>query len=428
MDNTQPAEGQTAQSPMPESLPVRQQLGLLVKSVAILALLAAALLLYRSLTAWNPPAPKALPPGVVEMTADQMTTLKVEQVGRGDGALQTSATGMIAVDETQASPIFLPYSGQIMQVMVEAGASVTKGQPLLQLRTSDVVDARGALFNAAAAQASASAATRLAEENLKRQEQIYKTAGGALRDYEQARSDAVAAQSALRAANAALGSARDKLEIYGKTQGEIGRLEGARDITGYHPETTFRAPISGVIATRAVAAGQFVQVGGATPVLTIANPSRVWLVAQIAESDAPKVHLGDGVDVTVSAYPGRVFHAVIDNVASALDPVTHRLAVRATIANPDGALKPQMFANFTIRHAQPPVAAQQALSVPAVAVIRESDSARLWVQIAPTQFKSVDVTIGDSHDGRVEILSGLKGGEKVVTSGAIFVNEAGIGG
>ncbi len=418
MTDTQPAE----------SLPVRQQLGLLVKCVLALALLASAILVYRYLTAWNPPVPKQLPAGVVELTTDQMTTLRVEQVGRGDGALQTSATGMIAVDETQATPIFLPFSGQITQVMVEAGASVAKGQPLLQLRTSDVVDARGALFNAAAAQASASAAARLAEENLKRQEQIYKTAGGALRDYEQARSDAVAAQSALRAANAALGSARDKLEIYGKTPAEIGRLEGAHDISGYHPETTFRAPIGGIIATRAVAPGQFVQVGGTTPVLTIANPARVWLVAQIAESDAPKVHLGDGVDVTVSAYPDRVFHAVIDNVASALDPVTHRLAVRATIANPDGALKPQMFANFTIRHAQTALATARALSVPAVAVIRESDSARVWVQIAPNQFKSIDVTIGDSHDGRVDILSGLKGGEKVVTAGAIFVNEAGIGG
>jgi cobalt-zinc-cadmium efflux system membrane fusion protein len=194
----------------------------------------------------------------------------------------------------------------------------------------------------------------------------------------------VAAQSALRSANSALGAARDKLEIFGKTTGEIGKLENAHDVAGYHPETTFRAPIAGVIASRAVAPGQFVQAGGSTPVLTIANPSRVWLVAQLAESDAPRVHLGDEVDVTVSAYPGRSFKAVIDNIASALDPISHRLPVRATIANPDGALKPQMFASFTIRHTSVPTAGKAV--VPARRDPRKRRGARVGAgQPAPVQ-------------------------------------------
>jgi len=410
------------------ALPVKRQLGLLIKGAVALIVLAVAILVYKNLNQWRPPVPKPLPPGVVELTDPQMATLKVETAGAGDGWRQTSATGQIAVDESQATPIFLPFSGQVTQVFVEAGAKVAAGQPLLALRTSDVVDARNALFNAAAAQASAASAARLAQENLHRQEQIYKTAGGAQRDYEQARSDAIAAQSALRTANSALGAARDKLAIFGKTQGEIGKLEGAGNITGYHPETTFHAPIAGLIAQRSVAPGQFVQAGGTAPVLTIANPSRVWLVAQLAESDAPNVHLGDAVDVTVSAYPGRVFKAVVDNIASALDPVSHRLPVRATIANQDGALKPQMFANFAIRHAITiPGAAKAPLSVPAIAVIREGDAARVWVQVGPRQFKSVDVQVGDSQNGQIDILSGLKPGDKVVTSGAIFVNEAGLG-
>lgn len=416
------------ESELAEALPVKRQLGLLIKGTIALAVLVTAILVYKNLTQWHPPVPKPLPAGVVEMTPGQMSTLKLESVAAGDGWRQTSATGQIAVDETQATPIFLPFSGQVTQVFVDAGARVSAGQPLLALRTSDVVDARNALFGAAAAQASAASAARLAQENLRRQEAIYKTAGGALRDYEQARSDAVAAEAALRSANSALGAARDKMAIFGKTHGEIGKLEGAHDITGYHPETTFHAPIAGIIAQRAVAPGQFVQAGGTAPVLTIANPSRVWLVAQLAESDAPNVHLGDAVDVTVSAYPGRVFKAVVDNIASGLDPVSHRLPVRATIANPDGALKPQMFANFAIRHAIATAGpAKATLSVPAVAVIREGDNARVWVQIAPRQFKAVDVTVGDSQNGRIDILSGLKPGDKVVTAGAIFVNEAGIG-
>lgn len=410
------------------TLSVKHQLGLLLKAVLAVGAVALLVLAYRHFTYKEPVAPAPLPEGIVEMSPSQMATLKVEAVGGGDGWLQTAATGMIAVDETRATPIFLPYSGQVTQVMVQQGATVVQGQPLLTLRTSDVVDARNALFGAAAARSSAFAAAKLAEDNLKRQEQIYRTAGGALRDYEQARNDAVAAQAALRSAEATLGAARDKLEIYGKSQGEIARLEGARDVNGYHPETTFRAPIGGVIASRAVSPGQFVQVGGTTPVLTIANPGRVWLVAQLAESDAPHVHLGDRVDVTVSAFPGRVFQAVVDNIASALDPQSHRLPVRATIANPDGALKPQMFANFTIRHQDSaPVNGRPVMSVPAQAVIRESDNARVWIQISANRFRCVDVTLGESHNGRVDVTSGLKGGEKVVTTGAIFVNEAGFG-
>lgn len=417
-----------ADNQLVETLSVRHQLGLLGKAVVGVAVLALLVLAYRHFTYKEPVTPPPLPEGIVEMTPSQLATLKVEAVGGGDGWQQTAATGMIAVDETHATPVFLPYSGQVTQVMVQPGAKVAQGQPLLTLRTTDVVDARNALFSAAAARASAVAAAKLADDNLKRQEQIYRTAGGALRDYEQARNDAVAAQAALRSAEANLGAARDKLEIFGKSQGEIAGLEASRNVNGYHPETTFRAPIGGVIATRAVSPGQFVQVGGTTPVLTIANPGQVWLVAQLAESDAPHVHLGDTVDVNVSAFPGRVFHAVVDNIASALDPQSHRLPVRATIANPDGALKPQMFANFTIRHQESqPANGPAVLSVPSQSVIREGDSARVWIQISANRFRCVDVTLGESHNGRVDVTSGLKGGEKVVTTGAIFVNEAGFG-
>jgi len=409
------------------ALPAKRQLGVLAVSFLAACGLVLLVLAYRAYSTKPDAAPAPLPAGVVELTPEQMSTIKLEQVGDSNGDTQTTATGMISVNETQATPVFLPFSGQITQVLVDAGATVTRGQPLLRLRTSDVVDARNALFSAAAAQASAASAARLAQDNLKRQEQIYKTAGGAMRDYEQARSDAIAAQAALRAASAALGAARDKLEIFGKTPAEIASLEGASGISGYHPETTFHAPIGGVIASRAVAAGQFVQAGGTSPLLTIANPSSVWLVAQLAESDAPHVHLGDKVEVSVAAYPGRTFIATVDNIASALDPLTHRLPVRATIANPDGALKPQMFATFTILHKASAAVAAASLSVAANAVIHEGDQARVWVQTGPRRFRSVDVKTGDSQNGRTTITSGLKGGEKLVTSGAIFVNEAGIG-
>ena len=204
-----------------------------------------------------------------------MQGLTVVPVGAGDDWQRTGATGDIAADDTLSTPVFMPYGGQVTEVFVQAGARVAVGQPLLRVRTGDVVDARNALFSANAARASAGAQVRLAEANLARQKAIYETAGGAFMDYQQAQNDMVTAQSALRNAESQLGAARDKLAIFGKTGGEIRRLESARDIAGVHAETVLHAPIAGVVAARAVSAGQYVTAGGSAPVMVIANPARV---------------------------------------------------------------------------------------------------------------------------------------------------------
>jgi cobalt-zinc-cadmium efflux system membrane fusion protein len=269
------------------------------------------------------------------------------------------------------------------------------------------------------AQAQLTTATR----NADRQRQIYQTAGGALKDYQQAQADLAAAQATARTAAAALGAARDKLSILGKSQGEIAALERVGEMSGIHDVTTLRAPISGLIASRDVSAGQYVNQGGDKPVMFITDPSRVWLIAQVAETDADAVHVGDVVDVTTPALPGRVFSARIEVVGAGLDPDTHRLPVRATIANPDGALKPQMFASFSIRKA----VEGDAILVPSMAVIHEGDTARVWVMRPDKLLAARNVTVGDERDGRIEILSGLRPGEMIVTSGALFVNEAGLG-
>jgi membrane fusion protein, heavy metal efflux system len=411
-----------ARHALPKSVQVRYLVmaGVGVAAVTALVMLGQTLFHHEA----TPPAP--LPPGVVQLSDSQMASVTLVKAGAGDDYQRTDATGQILADDTLSTPVFLPYSGQVTDVYVQAGARVTPGQPLMKLRTGDVVDARNALFAANAQQASAVAQVRLSQANLARAEQVYKTAGGALKDYQQAQNDAAAAQAALRTADSAVGAARDKLAVFGKTGAEIGKLEDARGIAGIHAETVFHAPIAGVIAQRSVSSGQYVQSGGSTPVLVIANPARVWLVAQLAESDAAAVHQGDAVDVTVPALGNRVFHAAIDNIAQQLDPTTHRLPVRATIANADLALKPQMFANFTIRHAINTGNKPDGVTVPAEAVIHEGDTARVWVYQGHGRLISRDVTVADSSGGRVRVIAGLQPGETVAARGAIFVNEAGL--
>ncbi|WCT72824.1 efflux RND transporter periplasmic adaptor subunit [Sphingomonas naphthae] len=408
---------------VPALSPDRQRRYLMMGGGGLVAVLLAAAGISH-VTAPAPAAEQAPTDGRFHPTKDQLSGLGLLAVGSGHAIDTLTATGMISVDEDHSTPVLLPFSGQVTQVLVEAGETVSAGQPLMKVATSEFVDARNGLFAAAAQRASAVSALSIAQETARRQEAIFRTAGGAEKDYRQAQNELIAAQSAARSADAGLGAARDRLSILGKSPREIAALERSNEVEGIRAETTLHAPVGGIVAARAVAPGQYVGAGGDKPVMVIADPRRVWLVAQLAESDASAVKLGDMVDVTTPALPGRVFHATIDNVAAQLDPVSHRLPVRATVANADGALKPQMFASFSI-HTRSEAGA---MLVPGSAVIREGDAARVWVMNRDGSLSGRPVTVAEGGDGKVRILSGLHVGERIVTSGAIFVNEAGIDG
>jgi cobalt-zinc-cadmium efflux system membrane fusion protein len=132
------------------------------------------------------------------------------------------------------------------------------------------------------------------------------------------------------------------------------------------------------------------------------------------------MHAGEPVEVRVLAYPGRVFKAKIAWVASSVDPNTHRLPVRAEVENPDGALKPMMFANFSIITG----GAIEAPAVPQSAIVYEGEEARVWVARNDGTIASRTIRTGRMSDGMVEVSSGLNPGEKVVTSGTLFIDRA----
>ncbi len=386
--------------------------GMAVLALLALWLLAAAV---RHLTASAPAAETPLPAGTFRATPEQLATMKVEAVRAGDAAGLVQATGTISVDEERSTPVVLPFSGQVTEVLVQAGQSVAKGQPLLRVASADYNNARNALAASQAQEQTAQAQLKIARDNAARQEAIYRTAGGALKDYRQAQSDLVAAQSQAATAASAAAPARGQLALLGGVQ-QPG------------PLATYVAPVSGVVVARNVAPGQYVGAGGDKPLMTIADLSSVWLIAQLPESDAAMVRLGDPVTVTTPAYPGRSFRATIDNVAAALDPASHRLPVRASVANPGAALKPEMFASFAIQRVAPSShGGTTGILVPSQAVIHEGEGARVWLSLGGGLLRAQGVTVGDSADGVDTITAGLKPGDRVVTSGALFVNQAGLG-
>ena len=179
-----------------------------------------------------------------------------------------------------------------------------------------------------------------------------------------------------------------------------------------------------MVVDRQLGPGQYLQAGGGTPVFTIADPTSVWLLANVRESDAGLVRLGQAVEVHVLAYAKRAFKARVTYVAALVDPVTHRLPVRAVIENLDGALKPEMFANFRILTSD----SSDAPAVPASAVVYEGELAHVWVLSGDGLLAYRSIRTGRDNDGLVEVLDGLKPGERIVTKGGLFIDQVAVPG
>ena len=345
------------------------------------------------------------PPGTFRATAQQLKTLTVQTVQTHGFVSEELTEGKIAVNGDRATPVFSPYSGRVTRVIAGLGDTVKSGAPLATLEASEFVQAQNDLKLAAAQ-------LKLARINETRKHALYDAKGGSLQDWQQSQSD-------LTSADTALISVRNRLKILGKSDADIAGLERSQTI---NPVATLTAPIAGVVVDRQVGPGQYLQSGGGTPVFIIADPSSVWLLANVRETDAGLVALGQSVEVRVLAYPKRAFKARVTYVAALVDSVTHRLPVRAEIDNHDGALKPEMFANFRILTSD----ASDSPAVPEGAVVYEGESAHVWVEAGDGLLSLRSIRTGRSNDGLIEVLEGLKPGERVVTKGGLFIDQAAV--
>ncbi len=401
-------------------LPVVVQAAVVAAAGVVLVLvLVAAPAALRAAHARPEAEPAQPPPGTFRPTPQQWRGLGFARVLPMDFADQVSTSGRIALDEDASVQVTPPFSGRVVAVLVKAGDRVARGQVLLSAEASEVAQARSDLTAAQAALTTAKAQAEVAITNAARQQALFKINGTALKDVQQAQSDATSARDTLRSDEAALNLVRARLDVL-----QAGGSGGSASLGGL---ATVRAPIAGVVTQRQVGPGQYLNAtsnGATTPIFTVSDVSRVWLSADVREDDAARLHVGAPVAVTVAGLPGRTFHARIDYVAPALDPATRRLTVRATLANLDGALKPEMFADFALDAGT----GARALGVPSSAVIYEGDAARVWVAGPGRALGLRQIRAGRTQNGEVEVLSGLEPGSEVVTSGAIFIDRAAPGG
>ncbi|WP_170145695.1 efflux RND transporter periplasmic adaptor subunit [Rhodoplanes elegans] len=352
----------------------------------------------------------------VRVTPDQEHQIVVERIEPRDFRVRKLAIGQVAYDEDATTVVSSPFSGRVARLIAKLGERVEPGAPLVELDSVDVLPPQNDYVAAIGALAKAKAQLELARTAETRARSLYEQKAGALKDWQQAQATLVAAESDARAAETAVEASRQRLRIIGRSDEEIAELAVRRATSR---SVIIKAPIAGTVTARKVAVGQHVRGELSEPLYAISDLSTLWLKALVPEADLAAVRVGDRVDVKISALPGRIFRAKVAVIGAVSDAVTHRVVVRAVLPNPDGALKAEMFAAVTIETGQGRVAP----SVPVRSVIREGSRDVVWIETEPMIFERRTVTLGMEQDGRFEIKDGVAVGDRVVTVGAIFVEN-----
>jgi cobalt-zinc-cadmium efflux system membrane fusion protein len=397
----------------------------LVLGVALLALAGAAAYGYQNIGAAKPghsevssQSRKGL--GSYTPSPAEWASLTIQPVTERAFRAEYVTEGKIGIDEDRSTPVFSPYTGRVTKLLVRPGDSVTKGQPLFVIEAADTVQAQNDYIAAMTGMNKAQSALDLAKIQDTRAKDLFEGKAVPLKDYQQTQATLIQAQNDLRSSQTALEASQNKLHILGFNDEDIASL---RQKGRLNPETTVFAPIGGTVVQRKAGPGQYVSTGASDPVYVIGDLSTVWLIAFVRETDAANVAVGQDVNFNVMALPGKPLSARINYVATAIDPTTRRLLVRATIDNKDGRLKPEMFANVTLY--SPNV--HPAVGVPKQALIYEGDQVRVWVAHDDKSIELRNIKPGLINGDLVEVSQNLKPGEQIVTKGSLFIDRAASG-
>ena len=346
---------------------------------------------------------KAGPSDTVDLTEKQVASIKVEPVGERLFAVEKGAVGNIDYNQDMAVQVFTNYQGRIIGLFAKVGDDVKKDQTLFTIDSPDLLQAESTLI-------AADGVLLMQTRVLNRQKALFAAKAAAQKDVDQAVSDQQTAEGALLAA-------RNAVSVFGKTEAEIDRVVAQRKVDS---TLIVLSPIDGRVTARVAAPGLFVQPGNQPAPFTVADLSTKWMFANVIESDIPYFHLGQPVRVKVTAYPERVFKGKITTIGTTVDTSTHRTFVRSEILDPEHRLLAGMYANFVIEIGEP----LRSTAVPSAAVVREGDGTMtVFVTTDGIKFVKRIVEIGLRQDGFVQILKGLKPGERIAADGAVFLSN-----
>lgn len=350
------------------------------------------------MTSYNAAETKADTAELFHVPQEQMSHVQVVPVQKEKLQRVLRLSGSVAFNAFETTPVFAAIGGPVHEILVAPGQAVRKGQPLLTVTSPDYSAARSSYIKARDA-------SLLSDKLYARAQDLY--GHGAI-----AEADLQQAESARTQAHADMESAADALRALGLNDPEAVASNPVQTTA----EIPIIAPVGGEIVERLVGPGQLLQ-SGATQCFTISNTSTVWVLVNVYQRDLAYVRVGDSVDINTETYPD-TFRGRISYVSPALDPSTRTLQARIVTQNPGKKLKRDMYVTATVQAGS----INDALTVPDAAVLRDTENMPfVYVQSGSNEFARRLVTLGESSNGRTQVTSGLKAGEKVVGNGSLFL-------
>lgn len=355
----------------------------------------------------------------MDLVAQRNVGLKDEEVTTRNVVETLQVTGSVGPNETRVGHIRPLTQGRILSVAVRVGDVVRAGQTLAVYDNIELGETLGQYGVAMAEMQKAVAAAGTSEKSRERARNLVTMGAVAQAELERRDADYATALAGINSQRAELARIEEKMHRFGLTDEEI---KATVDTSGGHghrevSRSTLRAPFSGVVTKYDVAEGEVV--GSDRELFTIADLSTVWVQADVYEKDISVVRKGLSVKVSVDSYPGEFFDGRITYVSDALDPKTRTAKVRCEVPNPGGRLKLDMFASIEI----PTPKGRSAVMVPATAIQQIDDRQLVFVRVGETEFERRDVKLGSREGDFVEIVSGVKLGDRVVTKGSFDVKS-----
>ena len=346
------------------------------------------------------PQTSAANAGNVTLSADQRQHLHLFTVAASKFHRQIEATGVVDFDNDQATSVLAPFSGPVSRLLVSLGDRVKQGDPLAAVVSPDFAAAEGAYRKALS---TAKTNRRLADLD----RDLLQHHGVAQREADQAETDAVNAEADRDAALQALIS----LNVLPQT---IEDIQEGRPTP--RPEGTIRSPITGTVVEKLITPGELLQ-AGTTPCFTVANLSRVWVMAQLFGADVASISLGDSAEV-LTGIGSKAFSGRVDNISALVDPDTRSVTARIVVDNPGDFLKKQMYVHVLIRARQE----SAGMLVPVSSILRDDENLPfVYVAQADGKFARQHVTLGHRVEDQYDIDDGVKAGDQVVVEGGLFV-------
>ena len=336
----------------------------------------------------------------LKLTDAQLQRISLYTVAPSSFRKTIETTGIVDFDNEQATGVLAAFSGPVSRLLVAPGDRVKRGDPLALVDSADFASAISTYRKAIA---TARTARKLADLD----KDLFAHQGIPQKEADQAETDAINAEADRDAALQALVS----LDVDPQAITDIQQGRPAARVQG-----VIRAPIAGTVIERLITPGQLLQ-AGTTPCFTIADLSRVWVMAQIFGPDIASVSLGAAADV-VTGIGTTTLPGTVGNVAAQVDPNTRSVAVRVVTNNPGEILKKQMYVRVRIHARQD----STGTLVPVSAILRDDENLPfVYVAQADGSFGRQHVTLGDRTGDQYDIAEGVKPGDRIVTDGGIFL-------